>query len=557
MMQNPFRSGPTSALIWEVWQVSRLELLVRFLSLLGLACILRLLVRDMDPVQQQAVRGLVTIMLLFGAAFSVAWLGELDRERSGFSFRLGFTRPVSTSRLVVVPMLFMIASSALYYLLSALAIRVIWQMQIPMIGPMLLVSVVVACFIAATWSPSSLPAKIGAFAAMFFVIAAVFFVFHRSNNTSLPIVLAIGNPEYLSFGISGLLAGLFVVATAIAISVYAVDHQRHGESLKLVNFKFAGWLPGRSQSNAISKEPFASRFTAQFWYEYRKFGALVLGISVALPLALLAALVSAEFLNPAWEDSPTIWVVVIVICPFFYQIVAATEAVGLRKRNGSIRLSAFDASRSLRNDALIAIKFLMIAVCSLIGWGVMIGVAMVHGLATGSLGSHLSQDLLQQIGSVSPWWMLSLAAVSLMFYLANCSLLIGLSLWMPMFPRVFAVCATVVFLHIMAAIIDASRGWQFREFWMAEAYLLSAAIVLGSIWCVWKAIHRGTLTATYFLPAAALWCIYVTSMVIIFQKVTTTTVFTSELIALGLASLLIPLASIAIAPLALASHRHG
>ncbi|MBI2477359.1 MAG: hypothetical protein HYV60_01515 [Planctomycetia bacterium] len=109
----------------------------------------------------------------------------------------------------------------------------------------------------------------------------------------------------------------------------------------------------------------------------------------------------------------------------------------------------------------------------------------------------------------------------------------------------------------MLAIWDAKHDWALRYFWIADGWLVTVVMVIGSGLALQRALTSGYLGKQLFACMFCLWAIYVSTAIAMFLKAPSGVSIPPVVIALGAASLLVPLASAAIAPLALASHRHG
>ena len=82
-------------------------------------------------------------------------------------------------------------------------------------------------------------------------------------------------------------------------------------------------------------------------------------------------------------------------------------------------------------------------------------------------------------------------------------------------------------------------------------------MVLGSGLALRKALVSRSLGKQLFVGMFCLWAIYVSTAIAMFFRAPSGASIPPVVIAIGAAGLLVPLASAAFAPLALASHRHG
>lgn len=192
-MRTPFR-----AMLWELWRTSRWELLCRLGWQCGLVFLLYILSDDVSEPEMNILRGIVILLLVTTSVFSMTWLSAIDSEdnKSGFSFRLGFTRPISTARLVTVPMLFSIVVAIGCYSLPAALFAALMDSPMPLAGPAMFVASAVATLVAAAWAPSNRIGKSLALAGLLAVLGFAMYLFHNSHHDPDVLLLAIGKLEY-------------------------------------------------------------------------------------------------------------------------------------------------------------------------------------------------------------------------------------------------------------------------------------------------------------------------------------------------------------------------
>jgi cell division protein FtsW (lipid II flippase) len=83
------------------------------------------------------------------------------------------------------------------------------------------------------------------------------------------------------------------------------------------------------------------------------------------------------------------------------------------------------------------------------------------------------------------------------------------------------------------------------------------AIIAGCVFALRKALRAGFLGQRLFGGVCFLWLVYVSSTVALYLKASPAIAIPLPAVALGISLLLVPLVTTAIAPLALASHRHA
>jgi hypothetical protein len=87
--------------------------------------------------------------------------------------------------------------------------------------------------------------------------------------------------------------------------------------------------------------------------------------------------------------------------------------------------------------------------------------------------------------------------------------------------------------------------------------MLPVAIVAGCVFALWKAHRAGFLGKRLMGASFCLWAVFATSTIALYLKVSPMIQLPKPALALGVSMLLVPLATTATAPLALASHRHA
>ncbi|MBI2479210.1 MAG: hypothetical protein HYV60_11425, partial [Planctomycetia bacterium] len=137
---------PLQAVLWELWRTSRLQLILVFGGQFAVVLLLYSAMLDVKKSGEATVQVLCGMFIIFStatSALSQSWRNSFETNHLGFSFRLGFTRPISTMQLVAVPMGFIVMVAPLCYLLPALLFNWLigitgYQQSVPLFGPSLL-----------------------------------------------------------------------------------------------------------------------------------------------------------------------------------------------------------------------------------------------------------------------------------------------------------------------------------------------------------------------------------------------------------------------------------
>lgn len=550
---NPSLSRAT---LWEFWRTCYPGLVAPLAGQLVFALFFTSL-RASDRLSHDSTvvpfaTGIFVMMAIIASSFSHLAQNTFEDDGSGFPFQLSFTRPISSLRLVAVPMVLLVFATPLIYLAAASFFNAVMGASAPLLKPSLLVLNGASCLLAAAWIPVTRKGRAAMLMACVIVFGVAAVSFHYRHEHSAPFLMLVGTAEYFRFSWWHYLLLIGVPICAMGMTVLAVDRQRHGESL---GFR---WHRTRSIARRSGERAaFGSRYRAQVWYEMKRFGSRVVFASLFAPLLPLILVHYVPRFDPDWEGSALVWMVAILLCPIAYQIAGTQGAIGLIKNGRVWKYSAFDATRPLPIEHMILIKILVIALGSLIGLGWMTCVA--------SADSYLSGDwvhwrfeidsLIARLSSAS-WfsWLTAIFSLALAYF-GTTYWLLAVGLLMPLHPGKFLALMTLTIFHLVLALRDEHHGWQLAPLWAAYGWILAFGIVAGTFYVVWKALGSGFLSFRVFAIVIVVWLIYVM----------TTVTFARDLayrppapaLALGVSSLLLPLAASAIAPLALASHRHA
>jgi FtsH-binding integral membrane protein len=143
-----------------------------------------------------------------------------------------------------------------------------------------------------------------------------------------------------------------------------------------------------------------------------------------------------------------------------------------------------------------------------------------------------------------------------MSYISLTSVMFAFGLWMPLYPRVFVALSVLGYAHIGIAIYDKQTGWRGANLWVVYAYIVAVAIVAVCFYAIWRAIRDRAVSKRALGCLGALWVVHLVTTVGLATKSPEFSAIPAPLLALVCAMLLVPLATTACAPLALASQRH-
>lgn len=557
-------TGSVRAMVWELWCTCRLDLLGR----LGYSCALVALfcAAMLSSGQEEALqtfRGLVVLIGTIASVFSMIWLRELDREGSGFSFRLGFTRPVSTRQLVLVPTVFAVLTSIMCFLVPTRLFAVMSGVSVPFVAPCLFIVCAVVALNAAAWSHTSILDKLVTLIALIMILVWVLASYNSSRQHADPFLLAIGKPDYFQLGWHHYVTMMVLPLFIVAFTVWAVGRQRHGDGLQLT--KPVQNLFAQLFTEAKKRRPFKSKLSAQFSYEFRTCGPPVLYLGVAAPFLMYGFIRFCLWMYPhaseadtAFEGAPVFWGLGLIFSPLIYQLLGADGALGLRRREGVLRFSSYDATRPLTNGQLIAVKMVVTGTCSLVGWLCMwVGAAIyIRFGGDGMIWSRVVAGGADVIGNVPSYWWFAAIVVLTMTYVSTTSVLLAFGLWTPLYPRVFVGLLVFAYISLGAVAFDAHNDWRWKAFWPVYGYLMTSVLVALCLYAIFRALRDRAIGLRAFSCIGLFWMTYVGLTVTLALEAPQLADISMPLgIVLG-SLLLVPLAATACAPLALASQRH-
>lgn len=527
--------------------------------------------REMGEIPQQVIRGISIGMFLVVAPFSSAWMGELDSKSTGFCFRLGYVRPVSTRHLVLIPLLFNVVTAMACYLIPAVFASLLLNTSLPLLGPAVLVALGVQLSVAVVWSCTTRLSKfVGLVTLVSLIVGLGGYLVMRKEN-AVPILFAISDPSFFEMSWQQyVLLFATMIATTIA-TIIAVNRQRHGDEwgfLKTaLRFAVKRSLASADSANADFRL-FRNRLTAQCWFEWRQSGLKMLAAGAISAFITAGLLVACNALYPNRDPNTVVWGIALVFSPFLLLVIGIESAAGLRHVQGTTKLSAFDATRSFTNDQVILIKLVVIALCAAIIWLGMLAIAWIDlvwlGRADKWQNNHIVPafvaekvpKITAQLG-VSGW---IIGCFNLFFlFLSSGSGLLAFSLWMAIYPKRLIAIAIFMALQGLVAVLATIKKWPMETALTVYGYILAVLIVGLCIFSIRRSLQLGAMRKDYLAAVCCLWVISIVPVIVFFCKVAPKLPFAIPTVGIVFAAalLLVPLASTVIAPLAYSTHRHG
>jgi hypothetical protein len=495
------------AMLWENWRLSRVEAAQRFALgiLAGSAAMV------LSASATAAFCFLVAIHAFFW--FSIAKLNGgkfIDGYKPGFPLYLLYTRPVSTAVFVGVAMLYDALSSVALYLISAALLVLTFGQPLPMLSVALLLVTVHFVFICIQWSTRN---RIFQWTGSIAITFPLVFLF-KDGLTAL---------QKIEFSLVEHVFMVLVCIVSFGLTVAGVARQRRGDSdVKAPRKEGSGGYPEWMINLFRFPCPTSSATRAQLWYELRSSGlpVLTLGLTSSVLIFLLFAI--GIVFSPIRDFA--IGIPLLAVLGLFTM---GVNAFGIRRRQGRMYVSAFEATQPYGTQKLAGIKVLVRTLCMLIALTA-IGVSV---WASSSLmsewspwpylvegGKDAAQDVLkwrQEIaGAISSQSGYALAAFALMLAIFMAIMIASLATFMALRARyrrrmlvavsLLLCCGFALILLAWAVNTGIVSQFLLGAMLTAAKWIGGAALVFTTIYLLWTGFAERTLTIRYVCGAAAI-----------------------------------------------------
>lgn len=502
---------PIAALLWEQWQMTRVELGQR----LGFALVAgagALLLSDKGPIIAFA------ILLL---TFSVVWLsiaklsgGRLsDGYRPGFPLPLHFTRPVPTTVFVGVAVLYNAVSITASYLLCAGLLAFAFGQPLPLFSMTLPLFFWHFCYTCAQWSTRSRVVQwVGS---LVFGLPIAFFMQHQM---SLPL--------RIEFSIVENVAMVLLCVVTFALTIVGVARQRRGDAVAMVpqQKEWTGGFPDWLVTLIRFRCPTSSATRAQVWFELRSSGLPVLMIGLGMAsLILLLSSISLMFVLPRVAILP-----LSIVASLLVLLGLGNNALGIRRKQGRVYASAFEMTQPYGTSQLAGLKVLVRVACVLvamlaIGASLWVSSAMVGDWFQTVLNNNgnpevllkLRQKFAEIFGALSWYAYAGLAVIPAIVITAVVAWQAAREALRARYPRTLlvvqwlpAVWGLMTILLTLAQRgeripVSVLQGFLSACFWISGATFLIAAIYLA-----WRGLAQRSLTLRYLCGACVLAAVF-------------------------------------------------
>src|SRR4051812_42791563 len=184
--------SPTSAMLWELWRVTRAEMAWKLALPIGAALIALGLAAAFGPaanpakyqnINDFAAAVALTVIVI---AHLPGWISmaRLTGGQPGFALYLSYTRPVRTAWLVGLPMAYLTAVSSGIYLVSAMVLRLTSGDAFPLLPVAGWIAALTLVSVAATWSTRNMTIQV--LVMMIAVVKALGWAVDRLTAVEIP-----------------------------------------------------------------------------------------------------------------------------------------------------------------------------------------------------------------------------------------------------------------------------------------------------------------------------------------------------------------------------------
>ena len=543
-----------TALLWEIWRQHRSTIAVivaltvagRLVDVLDSSSRAAEVAADSSPLT--VLLSMVAFLLLLGV-FNFTEASD-NRGLGRFPRRL-FTLPVTSLRLVTVPMLSAVASMELLYLLWMPALSRDGTVSVPFVA--LLFGALAVFYLCTLWTLE----RAGSLRLIVLgVIAIVVFVVGM-----LPTFPPTPPPFWRSeFALANAIAGLAGVAFLLAWC--HVERLRTGGEPAPRTVSLFGWV---SAATSTRRRAFASADAAQFWFEWRASG-LVLPALVGSILLLIV--MPATWLVRSHARETFLLLLAALATPM---VLAVPVGIAFSKPtfwSEDLAVPAFIAVRPVSSEDLVAIKLKVAAMSAALTW------LIVLAFVTACLLSSANLDFLATFAI--QLWTLYGRSVAAVFGIAALAAIAGLfltwrclvsRLWSGlsgMRPLLVGSVASIVTLIVAGVAFDGHRlpGWLLADpARVAPLAWIAAVAVVAKYWMAvytWRRLaphYLRTYLPIWFAGTAS--CLglglVVWDLVRLYVPIDVDRV---RSIVILMALLAMPLARVALAPAMLTRNRH-
>jgi len=533
--------SPTSAILWELWRVTRTEVAWKLALPTGAGMVLLALSSTQPEIVKDANAALALILIVIPHLFGWLSTGKLINGRPGFPLYLHYTRPVRTAVIVGLPMAYLTAVSSAIYLVSALLLRVTSGYAFPLLPVAAWMAALTVIAVAATWSTRDrqiqvVTMMIATFGAWYLSVERLTAVEIEGNYDWPPRLW----PTLFDWPLTDYAWIALIGLACFGVTAVMVTRRRRGDELAASTWAAITWTPIGGWWDWIVGLfrvpcPTSSATRAQVWLDLKSngFPVLTIGVALAMNVLLLSAVsgpLDAANLEAMRGSAPCVYGECITLFPvvpvlfaalsLFIVLVLAGNAFGVRRRQGRTYISGFAATQAYGTAQLAAVKVLVTSVCVLaalvaIGMSVWISLPLLREAPFIKMWdvrpNRLPSVIKDAIAALSGYEQLSLvivAAGGVVIWVAVFSVLGALR---TRYSRRVTITASSLLLSglALALLALAERNGMVSPFvsdalFAAARWIVFGATVLTTVYVVWSGFAERVLTIRYASYAVAI-----------------------------------------------------
>jgi hypothetical protein len=483
-----------AALLWENWRISRVEAAQRFAIGLALGTI------GILPGDGTAAFWILVILHSM-IWFSIAKLNGgkfADGYKPGFPLYLQFSRPVTTPVLVAVAMAYDALSCLLLYLVSAALLGFAFDKPLPLFSVALWIVASHMVYACVQWATRS---RVVQWLGSLVFIVPMYLLIRERVTSPLQVEFAL---------VDSVIMGLACVG-AFWLTVAGVARQRRGDAIATASpqKEWSGGFPDWLVTLFRFRGPISSATRAQIWFELRTSGlpVLLIGSLVALLVFLMGAL------SPLFEPLRVVAIPLGIFASLIVLVGLGNNAFGIRRKQGRIFASPFELTLPYGTAKLAGIKVLVRTACVLLALTA-IGVSLWSSTSVGDWSQAVlanyqdARPLFQKVQQkffdfgalpgfafIATALVASIAVATLIAWQASREALrarhpvgVIVAQWL---PTVWGLGSIVLALAHRGGLISVE---VVRAFFTASFWITGTAVVVGTIYVLWRGLAQGVLT---------------------------------------------------------------
>jgi len=347
------------------WEYARQNRWKMFSALLGVVYVANILGGKLSNMNPQAILFAQYLLMLLEVFFLAGVvIIQYTNKQQGIGFPTGlYTEPIPTWFLVTWHMLLGVCFAVLVYVTTALIIYLhsgdVW----PLLGPSLFLALVVTWMQALIWFCAGMPSVhtvMGGILILLFV--------HGFNQCFGVSTFPVGMPKHAwtpPLAVGPLMLSLGIVG-ACALAAVSVARDRCGERISLARIKLRRRaLPG---SPVKRSRKFRSPCAAQCWFERRRIGRFIPSCNLFM-VALVVVLGGSGLLGSKTTEvcATLFWILAVVNLTVYPPILG----IGLGQQGGrQLTVDPFKAIQPVSNTTLLWIYLRTALETILLGWAI-------------------------------------------------------------------------------------------------------------------------------------------------------------------------------------------